>query len=268
MTLTQDPERTTGVRTAIEFSGVVKTFDPAAGPVLAGLDLKVADGEFVSLVGASGCGKSTLLRLAGDLTSPSEGVVLVDGREAAVARERRDIGIVFQSPNLLAWRSVLRNVELPLERTGASRAERRERAMAQLELVGLADAAGKYPHQISGGMAQRVAIARALVYDPRIVLMDEPFGALDEITRDRLNLEVRDLWARTGKTVLFVTHSVPEAVFMSTRVVVMDRNPGRIGEIVDLDLPAARTADTTATPEFFDAVTRVRASLAAHMGAL
>lgn len=265
MTITRDPA--TGTRTAIEFSRVGKTFDPAAGPVLDGLDLSIAEGEFVSLVGASGCGKSTLLRLAGDLTSPTDGVVLVDGREAALARERREIGVVFQSPNLLPWRSVLRNVELPLEHTGVPRTERRERAMAQLELVGLAAAAGKYPQQISGGMAQRVAIARALVYDPRIVLMDEPFGALDEITRDRLNLEVRDLWARTGKTVLFVTHSVPEAVFMSSRVVVMAAGPGRVGEIVEIDLPGRRTAATTTTPGFFDAVTRVRTSLSAHMGA-
>jgi NitT/TauT family transport system ATP-binding protein len=264
MTITHEP--TTGVRTAIEFSAVGKTFATGSGPVLSGLDLAVAEGEFVSLVGASGCGKSTLLRLAGDLTSPTEGVVLVNGREASIAREARQVGVVFQSPNLLAWRTVLRNVELPLERTGVSRTERRERAMAQLELVGLAGAAGKYPHQISGGMAQRVAIARALVYDPRIVLMDEPFGALDEITRDRLNLEVRELWARTGKTVLFVTHSVPEAVFMSGRVVVMARDPGRIGEVVDIDLPAARTAETTTTPAFFDAVARVRTSLAGFMG--
>ena len=199
---------------------------------LVGIDLSVKAGEFVSLIGPSGCGKSTLLRIVGDLTAPTAGQVLVNGKPAPQARRDRDYGMVFQAPILFDWRTVQGNVELPLEINGTPKAERARRAAEHLALVELSDFAGHYPWQLSGGMQQRVAIARALALDPAILLMDEPFGALDEMTRERMNMELLKIWDRTQTTVLFVTHSIAEAVFLSTRVVVMSARPGRIAAIV------------------------------------
>ncbi len=227
----------------VEISGVSKVFAPRgqgtrAVEALTGIDLSVQAGEFVSLIGPSGCGKSTLLRIVGDLTSPTAGQVLVNGKPAPQARRDRDYGMVFQAPILFDWRSVQGNVELPLEINGTPKDERVRRAAEHLALVELSDFAGHYPWQLSGGMQQRVAIARALALDPAILLMDEPFGALDEMTRERMNMELLKIWDRTQTTVLFVTHSIAEAVFLSTRVVVMSARPGRIASIVDIDLPA------------------------------
>ena len=213
-------------RPVVEIAGVSKVFQgrgQEAGRVeaLLDIDLSITAGEFVSLIGPSGCGKSTLLRLIGDLTSPTSGAITVNGKPASRARQDRDYGMVFQAPILFDWRSVQGNVELPLEINGTPKAERTRRAAEHLALVELSDFAGHYPWQLSGGMQQRVAIARALAVDPAILLMDEPFGALDEMTRERMNLELLKIWERTETTIVFVTHSIAEAVFLSTRVVVM-----------------------------------------------
>jgi NitT/TauT family transport system ATP-binding protein len=253
-------------RPVVEIAGVSKVFAPrgqGTSPVqaLIGIDLTLAAGEFVSLIGPSGCGKSTLLRIVGDLTAPTSGSVTVNGKPAAQARRDRDYGMVFQAPILFDWRSVQGNVELPLEINGTPKAERTRRAAEHLALVELSDFAGHYPWQLSGGMQQRVAIARALALDPAILLMDEPFGALDEMTRERMNMELLKIWERTRTTVLFVTHSIAEAVFLSTRVVVMSARPGRISTVVDIDLPSERTADTRETEDYFHLVTVVREAL-------
>jgi NitT/TauT family transport system ATP-binding protein len=227
---------------------------------LSEVDLTVADGEFVSLIGPSGCGKSTLLRLIGDLIEPTSGTVTVAGKPAAAARLKQDYGIAFQQAGLFEWRTVLRNVELPLEMRGMSRAGRRARALEMLELVGLPEFTGHYPAQLSGGMQQRVAIARALAVSPPLLLMDEPFGALDEMTRERLQSELLGICAKTGTSTVFVTHSIAEAVFLSRRVVVMSPRPGRITAAIDVDLPsrddAVRQSET-----YFEAVTSVRRAL-------
>jgi NitT/TauT family transport system ATP-binding protein len=252
----------------VRLSGVSKTFGgtgaKAAGSsvvALSGIDLAVRRGEFVSLIGPSGCGKSTLLRLIGDLTPASSGTVTVNGKPAARARLDRDYGMVFQAPVLFDWRSVQKNVELPLEIIGRPAAERAARAREMLALVELTDFTGHQPWQLSGGMQQRVAIARALAVDPSILLMDEPFGALDEMTRERMNLELLRIWERTGTTVVFVTHSIPEAVFLSTRVAVMSARPGRITRIVEVDLPRQRGVETRELERYFELVTEVRESL-------
>ncbi len=249
----------------VELVGSSKTFGAgrAATVALQGIDLSIGVGEFVSLIGPSGCGKSTLLRLIGDLIPATSGEVRVNGKPAAQARRGREYGIVFQAPVLMDWRTVDRNVELPLEISGVPRAERRARAAAMLKLVELADFGGRYPWQLSGGMQQRVAIARALATDPALLLMDEPFGALDEMTRERLNLELMRIWRSTGTTVVFVTHSIPEAVFLSGRVVVMSARPGRVTRVVDIDLPQPRTAETRNQERYFELVTTVRAALRA-----
>jgi NitT/TauT family transport system ATP-binding protein len=243
--------------------GVSKVFDAAAGQTraLEDINLTIAPGEFVSLIGPSGCGKSTLLRLIGDLTAPSAGSVTINGKSARQARLDRDYGIVFQAPVLFDWRSVAANVALPLEIKGVTGVERDRRVEAMLGLVELHDFAGHYPYQLSGGMQQRVSIARALALEPSILLMDEPFGALDEMTRERMNAEVQRIWQQTGTTVVFVTHSIPEAVFLSSRVVVMSPRPGRIVRIIDVDLPRPRTDDTRETERYFSLITEVRETL-------
>jgi NitT/TauT family transport system ATP-binding protein len=250
----------------VELAGVSKTFrppTPGSRPVqaLAAIDLTIRRGEFVSLIGPSGCGKSTLLRVVGDLTPVSGGSLRVNGKTAEQARRDRDYGMVFQAPVLFDWRSVQENVELPLELTGRPARERAAKARAMLDLVELGDFTAHRPWQLSGGMQQRAAIARALALDPALLLMDEPFGALDEMTRERMNQELLGIWERTGTTVIFVTHSIPEAVFLSTRVVVMSARPGRITEVVDVDLPRRRDADTRELDRYFELVTRVREAL-------
>jgi NitT/TauT family transport system ATP-binding protein len=228
------------------------------------VDLDVARGEFVSLIGPSGCGKSTLLRIIGDLVTPTSGTVTVNDKPARRARLDREYGMVFQAPVLFDWRTVQKNVELPLEVIGMPAAQRAAKAKSMLELVELAEFAGHRPWQLSGGMQQRVAIARALALDPAILLMDEPFGALDEMTRERMNLELHRIWARTGTTVIFVTHSIPEAVFLSTRVVVMSARPGRISSVIPIDLPDDRAVETREMERYFQLVTEVREALRGH----
>ncbi len=228
---------------------------------LADISLDVAEGEFVSLIGPSGCGKSTLLRLIGDLLQPTSGLVEVRGKPASEARRHRDYGMVFQSPVLYDWRTVERNVQLPLELMKVSKAERNSRTRELLELVGLREFGSRYPWELSGGMQQRVSIARALSFRPSILLMDEPFGALDEMTRERLNLELLSIWSQTDTTVVFVTHSIPEAVFLSDRIVVMTPRPGRIEHIVQMDLPRPRTAEIRESEGFFRAIAEVRGRL-------
>jgi NitT/TauT family transport system ATP-binding protein len=230
------------------------------------IDLAIGRGEFISLIGPSGCGKSTLLRIVGDLITPSAGTVTVNDKPARRARLDRDYGMVFQAPVLFDWRTVQKNVELPLEIIGMGRPGREAKAREMLELVELADFATQRPWQLSGGMQQRVAIARALALDPAILLMDEPFGALDEMTRERMNLELHRIWARTGTTVIFVTHSIPEAVFLSTRVVVMSARPGRITKVVPIDLPRERTVETREMERYFQLVTQVREALRSPEG--
>jgi NitT/TauT family transport system ATP-binding protein len=245
--------------------GVTKRFGTGDGAVVALEDvtLDISQGDFVSLIGPSGCGKSTLLRTVADLIPPTEGEVLVGGRSAHDARLARDYGMVFQKATLFNWRSVKRNVELPLEILGRSREDRSRRAMEMLELVDLHEFAKKRPFQLSGGMQQRVAIARALAFEPSLLLMDEPFGALDEITRERLNDELLRIWKRTGTTVIFVTHSIPEAVFLSNRIVVMSPRPGRVLAEIAVDLPYPRDEDTREHPRYFELVTEVRETLRA-----
>jgi len=247
----------------IAIDSLTKTFDGGAGQVMAlsNVTLRIAPREFISLIGPSGCGKSTLMRLIGDLTQPSSGTIAVKGKTPDQARRDRDYGIVFQSPVLYDWRTVQRNVELPLEVMGLPREERGSKAREMLSLVGLAEFGRAYPWQLSGGMQQRVAIARALVFSPSILLMDEPFGALDEITRERMQQELLQIWARTSATVIFVTHSIPEAVFLSDRVVVMSPRPGRIEAIVDIDLPRPRDVKAREDPRFFALATEVRERL-------
>ena len=251
--------------TVVALEGVSKIFaggkDGTGVEALTDIDLAIRSGEFISLIGPSGCGKSTLLRIVGDLTSVSGGTVTVNGKPARQARLDRDYGMVFQAPILFDWRTVQRNVELPLEITGLDKAARAAKAKEMLALVELAEFGQYHPWQLSGGMQQRAAIARALALDPAILLMDEPFGALDEMTRERMNLELLRIWDRTGTTVIFVTHSIAEAVFLSTRVVVMSARPGRVTKIVPIDLPRQRDTDTRETERYFQLVTEVREAL-------
>ena len=249
---------------AVSLRGVSKRYTGRAGRsvnALSSIDLDVRAGEFVSLIGPSGCGKSTLLRVIGDLIAPTEGKILVNGKPAHQARLDRDYGIVFQDPVLYDWRSVGRNIALPLEMLGWDRSRRAARVQEMLELVELTGFEDHHPWQLSGGMQQRVSIARALSFSPALLLMDEPFGALDEMTRERLNIELLRIWERSGSTVVFVTHSITEAVFLSTRVVVMSSRPGRVAALVDIDLPQPRSADTRVAPRFFELVTVVRGRL-------
>jgi NitT/TauT family transport system ATP-binding protein len=240
-------------------------FQSADAPVTAlqKVNLTIERGEFVSLIGPSGCGKTTLLRVIAALEHASSGTISVNGVSPEQARLERAYGYVFQAAALYPWRNVLRNVMLPLEVMRLPAAERRERAMKNLDLVGLQGFETKFPWQLSGGMQQRVSIARALAFEPKLLLMDEPFGALDEITRDRLNEQLLRLWERTGKTVVFVTHSISEAVFLSNRIVVMSPRPGRILEVIENRLPPARQLDVRETPEFAAVAHQVRVALRA-----
>ena len=255
---------TTAGDEVVRITGLDKTFVTAGAAVttaLHGIDLGIRRGEFISLIGPSGCGKSTLLRIIGDLVAPTHGSVTVNGKPASRARRDRDYGMVFQAPVLFDWRSVEENVKLPLELMGYDGPRRAARAAEMLELVELGDFVRHHPYQLSGGMQQRVAIARALAFEPSILLMDEPFGALDEMTRERMNQEVLQIWERTGITVVFVTHSIPEAVFLSSRVVVMSARPGRITDLVDIDLPRPRDVETREQRRYFELVTAVREAL-------
>jgi NitT/TauT family transport system ATP-binding protein len=254
-----------GGRPAIEVRGLSLAFDTADGPVqaLSDVDLRVDEGEFVSLIGPSGCGKTTLLRVIADLEQPTAGTVTVNGLTPQQARLERRYGYVFQAPALYPWRTLERNVMLPLEIMGMPAAERQQRARRYLALVNLSGFERKFPWQLSGGMQQRASIARALSFDPAMLLMDEPFGALDEIVRDHLNEQLLELWDRTFKTVVFVTHSIQEAVFLSTKVVVMSPRPGRIIDVVACDLPRQRTLDIRETPQFLKIAHRVRQGLRA-----
>src|SRR3982750_4748914 len=247
----------------VQIKDVTKRFGETTA--LQEIDLEIEPGEFVSLIGPSGCGKSTLLRVIGDLVEPTAGTASVNGKPARQARIDRDYGIVFQDAVLYDWRTVAKNIALPLELARWDRSRRAAKGKEMLDLVELSGFESHYPWQLSGGMQQRVSIARALSFDPALLLMDEPFGALDEMTRGRLNLELLQIWSKAGSTVVFVTHSISEAVFLSTRVVVMSARPGRVSKIIPIDLPQPRTGATREEPRFFELVTRVREAL--HMGA-
>jgi NitT/TauT family transport system ATP-binding protein len=248
---------------AISARGVSLTFQTADGEVeaLANVDLDVAEGDFVSLIGPSGCGKTTLLRVIADLEQPTAGNISVNGVTPEQARLQRHYGYIFQAAALYPWRNIERNVSLPLEIMGFDAAKRRERVGHYLKLVNLSGFERKFPWQLSGGMQQRASIARALSFEPALLLMDEPFGALDEIVRDHLNEQLLRLWDRTKKTVVFVTHSIPEAVFLSTKIVVMSPRPGRIIDIISCDFPRDRTLEIRETPEFIKIAQRVRSGL-------
>jgi len=252
-------------RLAVDVRNVSLTFETADGKIdaLSNVSLQVAEGEFVSFIGPSGCGKTTMLRVIADLQQPTSGTLFVNGMKAEQARMARRYGYVFQAPALFPWRTIEKNIKLPLEIMGFSESEQRQRAARYLAMVNLTGFERKFPWQLSGGMQQRVSIARALSFDPELLLMDEPFGALDEIVRDHLNEQLLQLWDKTGKTVLFVTHSIPEAVFLSTRIVVMSPRPGRIIDVIDCNFPRDRTLEVRETPEFLKIAQRVRAGLRA-----
>jgi NitT/TauT family transport system ATP-binding protein len=258
-----DKEATAPAALAVETRKLSLVFETFDGKVeaLSNIDLQIEVGDFVSFIGPSGCGKTTLLRIIADLERPTDGTVLVNGLTPERARLNRHYGYIFQAPALYPWRTIERNVMLPLEVMGVAREERRARAAHYLRLVNLSGFERKFPWQLSGGMQQRVSIARALSFDPALLLMDEPFGALDEIVRDHLNEQLLRLWEETGKTVVFVTHSIPEAVFLSTRIVVMSPRPGRIIDVISCNLPRDRRLEIRETPEFLKIARRVRMGL-------
>jgi NitT/TauT family transport system ATP-binding protein len=247
----------------VSLEGVSKEFGQGGVQAVQRIDLEIGEREFVSLIGPSGCGKSTVLRIVGDLIQPTDGKVVVNGKTAHQARLDRDYGIVFQDAVLFDWRTVAKNISLPLEMVGWDRQKRATRVKELVDLVELTGFESHHPWQLSGGMQQRVSIARALSFEPALLLMDEPFGALDEMTRERLNAELLRIWAETGSTIIFVTHSIAEAVFLSTRVIVMSPRPGRIAGEIAIDLPQPRTNDTREHPRFFELVTAVRDNLRA-----
>jgi NitT/TauT family transport system ATP-binding protein len=249
----------------VSASGLGLTFETGDGPVraLSDVDLTIGKGEFVSFIGPSGCGKTTFLRVIADLEKPTEGTILVNGITPEQARERRAYGYVFQAAALFPWRTIDRNVALPLEIIGVGRDEQQARIRRTMDLVNLTSFGNKYPWQLSGGMQQRASIARALAFDADLLLMDEPFGALDEIVRDHLNEQLLELWARTEKTICFVTHSIPEAVYLSTRIIVMSPRPGRVSDVIHSTLPSERPLDIRETPEFLAIAARVRDGLRA-----
>lgn len=247
----------------IEADKVDLTFQTADGPVhaLKGVDLTINQGDFVSFIGPSGCGKTTLLRTIAALETPTGGSLTVNGMTPDEARKARAYGYVFQAPGLYPWRTISKNISLPLEIMGFSKGDRADRVARVLDLVDLSGFGGKYPWQLSGGMQQRASIARALSFDAEILLMDEPFGALDEIVRDKLNEALLELWARTGKTIGFVTHSIPEAVYLSTKIVVMSPRPGRITRVIESPLPRERPLEIRDTQEFIAVAHEVREGL-------
>jgi NitT/TauT family transport system ATP-binding protein len=249
----------------IEARSVSLVFQTSDGlvPALRDVSLSIAKGEFVSLIGPSGCGKTTLLRCVAALETPTSGTLTVNGLSPDEARRARAYGYVFQAAGLYPWRTIAGNIRLPLEIMGFSRAEQDQRVDRVLKLVDLEGFGRKYPWQLSGGMQQRASIARALAFDADILLMDEPFGALDEMTRERMNSEVLRIWQQTGITVVFVTHSIPEAVFLSTRIVVMSPRPGRISDVIESPLPRERPLDIRESPEFLAIALRVREGLRA-----
>lgn len=251
--------------TVVEARKLGLAFQTNDGPVqaLSDVDLAIGKGEFVSFIGPSGCGKTTFLRVIADLEKPTAGTISVNGRTPEQARKARAYGYVFQAPALYPWRTIERNVALPLEIMGVAPEERKERISRTLELVNLGGFEKKYPWQLSGGMQQRASIARALAFDADLLLMDEPFGALDEIVRDHLNEQLLQLWARTNKTICFVTHSIPEAVYLSTRIVVMSPRPGRVTDVIESTLPQERPLDIRESPEFLAIAARVRDGLRA-----
>ncbi|NJO38553.1 MAG: ABC transporter ATP-binding protein [Rhizobiales bacterium] len=249
----------------IDIRNLGLTFQTADTPVVAltNINLAIHAHEFVSLIGPSGCGKTTLMRIVADLEQPTEGTVTVNNVSPREARLKRAYGYIFQAAALYPWRNVQRNIELPHEIMGVPKEEREAKARRYLELVGLKGFEKKFPWQLSGGMQQRVSIARALSFDPQLLLMDEPFGALDEITRDRMNEELLQIWEKTRKTVIFVTHSIDEAVLLSTKIVVMSARPGRIIDVIDSTLPPNRTLETRETPAALELAHRVREGLKA-----
>jgi NitT/TauT family transport system ATP-binding protein len=249
---------------AVEISNISKVFNLGTNnqvDALTDINLSIASGEFVSLIGPSGCGKSTLLRLIANLIEPTSGDLIINGKSAKQARLDQDYGMAFQQSGLFEWRTVAKNIELPLELKGWDKAKRHERALEMLELVKLADFANHFPWQLSGGMQQRVAIARALAVHPSLLLMDEPFGALDEMTREHMQSELLSICRASGTTVVFVTHSIPEAVYLSNRVVVMSPRPGRVTEIVDVSIEGERNDATRDNSAFFKGITAVREAL-------
>jgi NitT/TauT family transport system ATP-binding protein len=264
---TPDPTSTETAprRRVVDAQNISLTFETADGRVdaLSNVNLQVAEGDFVSFIGPSGCGKTTMLRVIADLQQPTSGTLLVNGMTAEQARLARAYGYVFQAPALFPWRTIEKNLKLPLEIMGYTEFEQQQRVARYLSMVNLTGFERKFPWQLSGGMQQRVSIARALSFDPAMLLMDEPFGALDEIVRDHLNEQLLHLWKSTGKTVLFVTHSIPEAVFLSTKIVVMSPRPGRIIDIIDCDFPVDRSLEIRETPEFLKVAQRVRNGLRA-----
>jgi NitT/TauT family transport system ATP-binding protein len=249
----------------VSAKGLGLTFSTRDGDVVAlsDVDLEINKGEFVSFIGPSGCGKTTFLRVIADLEQPTSGKITVNGLAPSEARVKRAYGYVFQAPALYPWRTIEKNVALPLEIMKFPPGERQTRVKRSIDLVNLSGFEKKYPWQLSGGMQQRASIARALAFDADLLLMDEPFGALDEIVRDHLNSELLKLWARTDKTIAFVTHSIPEAVYLSTKIVVMSPRPGRVTDIIESDLPRDRPLDIRETPEFLKLAARVRDGLRA-----
>ena len=272
--LTKTPQASggTGHGGAISISGVSKTYQSKAGAVhaLTTTDLEIEAGEFVVLLGPSGCGKTTLLRMLGGLHAPTTGSIKIGDKalyNEGQTEPNRDalgsLGFVFQAANLMPWRKIWQNIALPLEVLKVKKAERRQRALEMAEMVGLADFVDHYPRQLSGGMQQRVAIARALIHDPSILLMDEPFGALDAMTRDSMNEQLQDLWMKTGKTVVLVTHSISEAVFLADRIVVLSARPGRVSDLVPVTFERPRSRAVTGDPEFAALVGKLRQQLGA-----
>lgn len=247
----------------IQIKNLTKIYTNNSGEeikALSNVSLDIDKGEFVSLLGPSGCGKSTMLRMIADLLPATDGTISINGQTPEETRKQQKFGIVFQSPVLYDWRTVRRNICLPMEIVGVPKKERTARINKQLALVGLEKFGQKYPFELSGGMQQRVGISRALALDPEILLMDEPFSALDEFTREKLNEDVLKIWTKTQKTIIFVTHNIAESVFMSDRVVVLSPHPGRVSAVVDIDLPRPRTAAMRESKEFYDLVSKIRHS--------